>query len=383
MICNRPPELIDLTDESSSVMHYGQHPNHTSPRSVANTDINIDNNYSQDAANQEANPSNPYGDSQEETPADVAMLLTTIAKTVSKEIETSHMEIQEIADAIPIFPTLYSNATNPPHQNNQCVGMDYEVEQYQDTLDPMKKKTRAVSMDCSKKYYTSPSPPHDEGEETIPTLLQWRDSISGRSTSPPHLGGIHSTPPPSPVVSSRKRGLTVPNSEHRRSNLSIKHHRNRPRSISLAETVVDHIPEFNLNPPDLSSADDKKPKKLILRKKFSWKNYPELEEFLVANREEYLRHSTLNYTTQQKRYNNCLTERMIKLAGEHGYLFCPSEFSFVTVRDRIRCYYKSYVQSMKKKGIVIGYAARKAGLVTEQELEESAHTSGKIFVPGH
>ena len=103
----------------------------------------------------------------------------------------------------------------------------------------------------------------------------------------------------------------------------------------------------------------------------------------TANREEYLRHSTLNYTTQQKRYNNCLTERMIKLAGEHGYLFCPSEFSFVTVRDRIRCYYKSYVQSMKKKGIVIGYAARKAGLVTEEELEESAHTSGKIFLPGH
>jgi len=36
---------------------------------------------------------------------------------------------------------------------------------------------------------------------------------------------------------------------------------------------------------------------------------------------------------------------------------------------------------MKKKGIVIGYAARKAGLVTEEELEESTHTAGKIFVP--
>ena len=275
MICNRPPELVDLTNDSSSV-NIGQYLNHTSPRSVANTNIN----YSQVAANQEeANRPNPYEDSQEETPADVAMLLTTIAKTVSKEIETSHMEVQEIADAIPIFPTLHSNATNPSHQNNQYDGMDYEVEKYQDTIDPLKKKTRAVSMDCSKKY-SSPSPPHDEGEETI--LLQWRDSVSGRSTSPPHLGGIHSTPPPSPLVSSRKRGLTVPNSEHRRSNLSVKHHRNRPRSISLAETVVDHIPEFNLNPPELSSADDKKPKKLIMRKKFSWKNYPELEEFLVG-----------------------------------------------------------------------------------------------------
>ena len=84
---------------------------------------------------------------------------------------------------------------------------------------------------------------------------------------------------------------------------------------------------------------------------------------------------------QQKKYNNCLTERMIKLAGEHGYMFDETEFSFVTVRDRIRCYYKSYVQSMKKRGVVIGYAARKAGLVTEEELEQSAHTNGKIYVP--
>lgn len=74
---------------------------------------------------------------------------------------------------------------------------------------------------------------------------------------------------------------------------------------------------------------------------------------------------------------------MIQLAAENGFAFDDSDFSFVTVRDRIRCYYKSYVQSMKKRGVVIGYAARKAGLVTEQELEESAHTSSKIFIPTH
>ena len=86
---------------------------------------------------------------------------------------------------------------------------------------------------------------------------------------------------------------------------------------------------------------------------------------------------------QQKKYNNKLTERMIQLAAENGFAFDDSDFSFVTVRDRIRCYYKSYVRSMKKRGVVIGYAARKAGLVTEQELEESAHTSSKIFIPTH
>jgi len=119
----------------------------------------------------------------------------------------------------------------------------------------------------------------------------------------------------------------------------------------------------------------------ILRKKFSWKHYPALEDFLIANREEYLRHSTMNYTIQQKKYNNMLTEQMITLASQHGLLFNPTEFSFVTVRDRIRCYYKSYVQSLKKRGIVCGYAARKAGLLSKEEIEKNATTQAKIYVP--
>eukprot|EP00980_Cylindrotheca_fusiformis_P010670 scaffold2381_cov128-Cylindrotheca_fusiformis.AAC.11 len=121
--------------------------------------------------------------------------------------------------------------------------------------------------------------------------------------------------------------------------------------------------------------------KKILRKKFSWKNYPELETFLIANREEYLRHSALNYTVQQKQYNNRLTERLLELAAEHGYIFDETEFSFVTVRDRIRCYFKSYVQSAKKRGVVIGYAARKAGLLSDEELERSAERKGRIYTP--
>ena len=104
-----------------------------------------------------------------------------------------------------------------------------------------------------------------------------------------------------------------------------------------------------------------------------------LEGFLISNREEYLRHSALNYTVQQKQYNNRLTERLLELAAEHGYVFDDVEFSFVTVRDRIRCYFKSYVQSAKKRGIIIGYAARKAGLLTTDELEKSAGKEGSIM----
>jgi hypothetical protein len=52
----------------------------------------------------------------------------------------------------------------------------------------------------------------------------------------------------------------------------------------------------------------------------------ELEAFLVANREEYLRHSALNYTIQQKKYNNRLTERLLDLARSHSLFLqelCP------------------------------------------------------------
>jgi hypothetical protein len=114
---------------------------------------------------------------------------------------------------------------------------------------------------------------------------------------------------------------------------------------------------------------------------FAISPFVELEAFLIANREEYLRHSALNYTVQQKQYNNRLTERLLDLAAEHGYVFDVDEFNFVTVRDRIRCYFKSYVQSSKKRGIVLGYAARKAGIFTPAELQKSARKEGTIITP--
>uniref|UniRef100_A0A7S1FLB9 Uncharacterized protein n=1 Tax=Corethron hystrix TaxID=216773 RepID=A0A7S1FLB9_9STRA len=120
---------------------------------------------------------------------------------------------------------------------------------------------------------------------------------------------------------------------------------------------------------------------VIYRQKFSWRSYPELEAFLIANRDEYLRHSALNYTAQQKDFNNCLTRRLLELADKHNYVFSDNDFSFVTVRDRIRCYYKSYVQSSKKRGIIIGYAARKAGLISEGDLIKSSSKKGRIIVP--
>jgi hypothetical protein len=91
--------------------------------------------------------------------------------------------------------------------------------------------------------------------------------------------------------------------------------------------------------------------KTILRKKFSWKHYPELERFLIQNRDDYLEHSSKNYTAEQKQYNNWLTERLLEVADQHHYAFDPEDFNFVAIRDRIRCYYKSYVQTARKRGL--------------------------------
>lgn len=46
-----------------------------------------------------------------------------------------------------------------------------------------------------------------------------------------------------------------------------------------------------------------------------------------------------------------LTEQLISLAEKSGYVFDPDDFNFVAIRDRIRCYYKSYVQTARKRGL--------------------------------
>jgi hypothetical protein len=54
---------------------------------------------------------------------------------------------------------------------------------------------------------------------------------------------------------------------------------------------------------------------------------------------------------EQKQYNNWLTERLMDVAAKHHYVFDKEDFNFVAIRDRIRCYYKSYVQTARKRGL--------------------------------
>ena len=116
-----------------------------------------------------------------------------------------------------------------------------------------------------------------------------------------------------------------------------------PDNLKQVEVLINRP-----SPSKLVGTQVKGPVKAVLQRKFSWKNYPALEAYLVKNRDEYLQYSSeLNYTAEQKRYNNTLTQGLLDLAEEEGYLF--EDFTFAAIRDRIRCYYKSYVQATKKK----------------------------------
>ncbi|GFH57389.1 hypothetical protein CTEN210_13865 [Chaetoceros tenuissimus] len=119
--------------------------------------------------------------------------------------------------------------------------------------------------------------------------------------------------------------------------------------------------------------------KTVLRRKCAWKNYPELEQFLIDNRDEYLKHSAMNYTQEQKQYNNELTERLLEVANKHNYVFDPNDFNFTAIRDRIRCYYKSYVQNCKKRGIPISYKTSAKKAKTDKEAEDDTDSNPNEF----
>lgn len=314
--------------------------NNESPRSCANPSIFHDilppsyysfDHHSDDADGNGLRNVSYEDEMDEESPAEVAMLLTSVADIASKEIKADPPVMNALADAFPRFPdnispAVLSNEVDECHQG-EYEDMEVEVDQHQhpksEELSPHAplmhfdhKKARSVSMDSPElrankaPWVPSPPLPQYQDEASTPALLQWRD-LRGKSTSPPHLQhGIFSTPPPSPLLKHRHHhqqhhGQTMTPNPIGRPHLYLSpksRHQNRPRSISLAEAAK-QIPDLDLTAPtanDMSSAaiqksstattsgakkNDVPVKEVILRKKFSWKNYPQLEEFLIG---EYL-----------------------------------------------------------------------------------------------
>lgn len=294
-------------------------------------------------------------------------LLLSIANIVSKEIASSDHEIfdDENIDGFRAKNEVSFSKPSLVHELSPRSLTDSPSSFLKDDTISAWQRVRAVSIDHGCK-----SP------RRSPDVMDIRASTNGKPLALPTLV----TP-----LGTRLRTKRKPS-------LKILAHKGKKEHIKFPKLTVQQPPtNQNNNLPNIMSQHKRKALEqssikgksmtVIHRKKFSWKNYPELEAFLVANREEYLRHSALNYTIQQKKYNNRLTERLLDLAAEHHYVFNEDEFSFVTVRDRIRCFYKSYVQSSKKRGIVLGYAARKAGILSPADLQKSARKEGMIVNP--
>lgn len=336
-----------------------------------------------------------------------ALLLASMKSVVDKEIGT-----QKSGNQIPLIPSIAKTEpkVSVKSQFGSVVGGDFTqlCSTFEDAFRTEKttrekntkkfnSRVRTVSVESasSSPLYGNECMGSSFQTDALPSEKICLDLTSQSQTEQGAMGGPAEISPPSspqlqainPFNDKGPRGL-----KKRKSLMDIVRSKAEPgpkkqknRDVSRPSILSVKEPKkevhFQKHIPSDQATDSSISGKKILRKKFSWKNYPELENFLIANREDYLRHSAMNYTMQQKEYNNRLTERLIELANESGYVFDEESFSFVSVRDRIRCYFKSYVQSKKKRGVIIGYAARKAGLLSEEQLEKSAAVKGKIVVP--
>ena len=188
------------------------------------------------------------------------MLLTSIRDISNNEIKADPPIVTALADAFLCFPELDNSDEPEPNQDGHHP-LKRPTPSTSMFVQHDRKKTRSISMD---------SPEIHSLDEESPPLLQWRN-IRGQATSPPHGYSSHSsTPPLSPCTPRLSSGT----SSRRITLLPRKF--NRPRAVSCAETTKDHHALLDVARTDRSGSD--KPMKLILRKKFSWKNYPEVSE---------------------------------------------------------------------------------------------------------
>lgn len=340
---------------------------------------------------------------------DAAILLTSIKNLAHKEISCKP---RSVSINLPSIPDLERHFERPSSQQgsihvDQVIGsftkftprsLDCCLTSFFSVPVSDTSRIRTVSMDSHQseneaKYSRSPKtlaqPCISSSSQQVPNVQSHPMCVSPSvlsSSSSLHVIPTDVLKSPKRNVDRRKRYLDAHKQEHEDNGLlvascqdvaneDVSH--NKPPSKKQKVSPKSSPQSTTIKAQD-NSQDSSVDAKAILKKKFSWKNYPELENFLVANREEYLRHSALNYTMEQKQYNNRLTERLIELASECGYAFDQDSFTFVSIRDRIRCYFKSYVQSRKKRGVIIGYAARKAGLLDEKQLEKNAGSKAKI-----
>jgi hypothetical protein len=234
----------------------------------------------------------------DESPTELAMLLTSVASIARREMAQLNAYSFMDYNNCPCFPDLgpstsfecddtsriyYTEVIVPSHPLMHAGMHDDHV------------KTRAVSIDIPhrtqanyKQSYPTVPAPEDYEDEAIPTLLQLC-STCRPSTSPICISSmisLLSLPPPplimeasSDYTNHQKKKRCIVKTAHVECDI-------KPRTVSLTEGMVDnHTPSLSPEPTLACLSvnnDPTKPMKIILRRRLNWKNYPELEEFLIG-----------------------------------------------------------------------------------------------------
>ena len=229
----------------------------------------------------------------EETPAEIAMLLASVADIAKREMSCDvddHGPIFRALDydSIPRFPDLSSSYGGVGFDGERVDDADRDDGRSETTPHPPPmammhfdhKKMRTVSLDHPNfhrcRYETTaaeftcrhvPTPPPHE-DEAIPTLLRWRNLSYDATIDHSHQVQANSTTTSPPTLSSSTPHVSA-----------LTSNPTRPRAVSMAEAVIENRP---IDVPSAEVGDcattknDERPMKVILRKKFSWKNYPDV-----------------------------------------------------------------------------------------------------------
>ena len=307
--------------------------------------------------------------------AQVAAILTSLSTIAEKEFSSD--STGRIVPRQPKKKHQHPLLDSKPSTKSIASNISLDAYLQSCRLNKIQQRARAVSID-----YTSGTTNSGSSYLLSPQSTEAGDSLSSDAiVSPLSMPSALVTPSSSPVLGSRvvvrtKMSTALPRVIH----LSPKAiadsaaHTNEVRTAMLStgfersnqipplypttgksksrqhtkSTSTTKVIAKKKQPKNIVPARDGS-KKMLIMKRFCWRDFPELENILISNRREYLSFSSRNYSPAQKKFNNNLTATIIKTAEDCGYKFSPQHFDFSAVRDRIRCFYKSYVQGEKKR----------------------------------
>lgn len=238
------------------------------------------------------------------------------------------------------------------------------------------KKATSPSGKRGKKKTATPLATNKKTNNSIPIVLAAavKAAVPVKISSSPALAPVppkEVTPDaaakPTPVTSNSSGGSPCPNSATTPTPLKKRKRKNdteqqkqqhlAQRAAALAQRTINDadlakrlLLSMALTRENPRSAPETLPGPgFSLPEGFFWAHYPPLEKVLKDNMAEYYELSvTKCQSAQQQSFNNTLVQYVRAESDRQGWLFSDI-FTDKSLRDRIRCYYKTHIQNAKKR----------------------------------